>query len=221
MHRFGRCNTQDDGLVLGQVTHRDALHDWGVGGDVFRQHLPTSCPNGLSTACPSAMVLSCRSVKPPTNTPSTPGQRPRQPESQQHPVHVVEVFVQILQQQPRPQSVESRACQAGCTNRQIAPNDGGFSRFTPILLLLQSLPHASLDARRSLTVGTRHGCMQRRNALDLCPPVQRRDVAEPHQPSRICSKGVGIQQRQQPATAIAPRIAQITRNSCIGKARVQ
>ena len=47
MHRFGRRNTQDDGLVLGQVTDRDAMHDRGIGGDVFSQHLPHILSEGI------------------------------------------------------------------------------------------------------------------------------------------------------------------------------
>ena len=101
MHRFGRRNAQDDGLVLGQVTYRDTVHYRRVGGDVLRHHLPQIVPKRVIHRLPisdSVIVQICKA--PNQHAPDTV-KDPRQPESQQHPVHVVEVLIQILQQQPR------------------------------------------------------------------------------------------------------------------------
>ena len=43
----------------------------------------------------------------------------------------------------------------------------------------------------------------------------------PHQPSGVGRKGVGIQKWQQPATAIAPTHCPDSAHLCIGKARIE
>ena len=196
------------------------MHDRGVSVTCSASICRTSCPNGLSTACPSAMVLSCSSVKlpptrpgrgqrlPPAGMPATSGPRGRGT----HPNPPAATTP--------PQSVESRACQAGCTTpiscRQRLRR-GPLQALPP---LLQRPPHALLDGRRSLTVGARHWGMQRRNALDLCPTVQRRYVAESHQPSGSAAKASASKSgnsRHSHSPTHCPDSAHL----CIGKARIE
>ena len=76
MHRFGRRNTQDDGLVLGQVTDRDAMHDRGVGGDVFGQHLPHIVSERIVHRLPVSDGVVVQFGEAPTKTPRTRSKTP-------------------------------------------------------------------------------------------------------------------------------------------------
>ena len=96
MHRFGRRNAQDDGLVLGQMTNRGAVYDRRVGGDVFRQHLPHILAKWIVNRSSVGDGVVMQFGKSPNNHAPDTVKDSRQPESQQHPVHVVEVLIQIL-----------------------------------------------------------------------------------------------------------------------------
>ena len=97
MHRFGRRNTQDDGLVLGQVTDRDAMHDRRFGRYVIGQHLPHIMSERIFHRLPVSDGVIVQIVKAPHQNAPDAVKDARQSESQQHPVHVIEVLIHILQ----------------------------------------------------------------------------------------------------------------------------